>query len=68
MHMASPLPVVPPGPAAACCARSAGIDPALDAERIAAIATALAEPSRMHVVDVLRRSGDGIHQCALEDR
>ena len=35
--MATPLPVVPAHPAtASCCASSAGIDPALDAERIGA--------------------------------
>ena len=64
--MATPLPVVPAHPAAAsCCASSAGIDPALDAERIAAVAKALGEPLRVQIVDVLRRSEEDICQCAL---
>ena len=63
--MASPLPVVRCGPVAACCAPSAGIDPALDAERIAAVAKALGEPLRVQIVDVLRRSEEDICQCAL---
>ena len=65
--MATPLPlVVPAGPAAAtCCAPSAGIDPALDAERIAAVAKALGAPVRVQIVDVLRRSERDICQCAL---
>ena len=66
MHMTAPLRVLPADPAAAsCCASSAGIDPALDAERIAALAKALAEPLRVQIVDVLRRSEEDICQCAL---
>ena len=66
IDMATPLPVIPADPAAAsCCASSAGIDPALDAERIAALAKALAEPLRVMIVDVLRRSEEDICQCAL---
>ena len=64
--MAIPLPVVPAHPAAAsCCASSAGIDPALDAERVAAVAKALGEPLRVQIVDVLRRSEEDICQCVL---
>ena len=57
---------LPAGPAAAeCCAPSAGLDPALDAERIAAVAKALAEPLRVQVLDVLRRSEQHVCQCEL---
>ena len=64
--MTTPLPAVPAHPAAAaCCAPAAGVDPALDAERIAAVAKALGEPLRVQIVDVLRRSEQGICQCAL---
>ena len=63
--MASPLPNVPEAPVAACCAPSAGMDPVLDAERIAAVAKALGEPLRLQIVDVLRRSEQDICQCAL---
>ena len=64
--MSSPLPVSPAGPAAAaCCAPSAGLDPSIDAERIAAVAKALAEPLRVEIVDVLRRSGQPVCQCEL---
>ncbi len=54
------------GPAAAeCCAPSAGLDPSIDAERIAAVAKALAEPLRVRIVDVLRRSEQQVCQCEL---
>lgn len=57
---------LPTGPSAgACCAPSAGLDPALDAERIAAIARALAEPVRVQILDVLRRSREDVCQCEL---
>jgi ArsR family transcriptional regulator len=57
---------LPAGPAAeACCAPSAGLDPALDAERIAALARALAEPVRVQILDVLRRSEEEVCQCEL---
>lgn len=56
----------PPGPAAAsCCAPSAGIDPALDVERIAAVAGALSSPLRVQILDVLRRSPSEVCQCEL---
>ena len=60
---ASPLPA---GPAATdCCAASAGLDRSLDAERIAAVAKALAEPLRVRILDVLRRSDIEVCQCEL---
>jgi ArsR family transcriptional regulator, arsenate/arsenite/antimonite-responsive transcriptional repressor len=58
--------VLAAGPAAAeCCAPSAGLDPSIDAERIAAVAKALAEPLRVRIVDVLRRSDQQVCQCEL---
>jgi ArsR family transcriptional regulator len=54
------------GPAAAqCCAPAAGLDPALDAERIAASARTLSEPLRVQILDVLRRSDEPVCQCEL---
>jgi len=62
----SSLPTLPAGPSAAqCCAPSAGLDSSLDAERIAAVAKALAEPLRVQVLDVLRRSDRQVCQCEL---
>jgi len=64
--MSSALPMAVPGPPAAdCCAPAAGLDAALDAERIAAVAKALAEPLRVRIVDVLRRSDEAVCQCEL---
>lgn len=64
--MSTPLPTLPPGPAAAaCCAPSTGLDPALNAERIALVAKALAEPLRVNILDVLRRHGEPLCQCEL---
>lgn len=55
-----------PGPSAAqCCAPAAGLDPTLDAERIAAAAKVLAEPLRVQILDVLRRSDEPVCQCEL---
>ncbi len=59
------LPLAPGPAAAACCGPAVGIDPAVDAERIAAIAKALSEPLRVNVVDVLRRSAEPVCQCEL---
>jgi ArsR family transcriptional regulator len=60
------LPTVLAGPAAAeCCAPSAGLDSSLDAQRIAAVAKALAEPLRVQALDVLRRSERQVCQCEL---
>jgi ArsR family transcriptional regulator, arsenate/arsenite/antimonite-responsive transcriptional repressor len=61
-------PAVPtlPGPsAAACCAPSVGVRPGLDAEGIATVAKALAEPLRVRILDVLRRSDVAVCQCEL---
>jgi ArsR family transcriptional regulator len=64
--VSTPLPVTPAGPAAAqCCAPSAGVDSSLDAERVAAVAKALAEPLRVQALDVLRRSDGQVCQCEL---
>lgn len=55
------------GPAALeCCAPSTGLDHALDTERIAALAKALAEPIRVNILDVLRRHGEPLCQCELQ--
>ncbi|MHB1859076.1 MAG: ArsR/SmtB family transcription factor [Solirubrobacteraceae bacterium] len=54
------------GPAAdACCAPSAGLNPALPAQRLATIAKALSEPVRLQIVDLLRRSEVAVCQCEL---
>lgn len=63
--MSTPLPILPGPPAARCCAPAVGLNPRLDAERIAAVAKALAEPLRVHVLDVLRRSPEPVCQCEL---
>jgi ArsR family transcriptional regulator, arsenate/arsenite/antimonite-responsive transcriptional repressor len=59
------LPLAPGPAAAACCAPSTGLDPTLDAERIATVAKALSEPLRVRIVDVLRRHGEPLCQCEL---
>ena len=64
--MTTPLPTLPAGPSAAsCCAAGAGLDTALDALRIAEIAKAMAEPVRVSILDVLRRSPVEVCQCEL---
>jgi ArsR family transcriptional regulator, arsenate/arsenite/antimonite-responsive transcriptional repressor len=64
--MTSPLPTIPAGPPAeACCAPAAGLSPSLDADRLATLAKALAEPVRVRILDVLRRSQDDVCQCEL---
>jgi ArsR family transcriptional regulator len=64
--MSTPLPTVPAGPAAAgCCPAGVGLDAELDAPRIARIAAALAEPVRVRILDVLRRSSVEVCQCEL---
>ena len=64
--MSVPLPTLPAGPAASdCCAPAAGLDPALNAERIAAVAKALSEPVRVQMLDVVRRSAEPVCQCEL---
>jgi ArsR family transcriptional regulator len=42
-----------------------GVDRALGAERIATVAKALAEPLRVRILDVLRRSDEAVCQCEL---
>jgi ArsR family transcriptional regulator, arsenate/arsenite/antimonite-responsive transcriptional repressor len=59
------LPVFPGPSAAECCAPSAGENPTLDADRIAAVAKALGEPLRVRILDVLRRSAEPVCQCEL---
>lgn len=55
-----------PGPAAATCGPpSTGLDPALDAERVATVAKALSEPLRVRLLDVLSRHGEPLCQCQL---
>ena len=63
--MTVPLPVIPGPTAATCCAPDVGLDPALDAGRVADVAKALSEPVRVHIVDVLRRSTEPVCQCEL---
>ena len=64
--MTTPLPIAPAGPSSgACCAPSVGLDPALDADRIATVAKALGEPLRVRILDVLRRSDEDVCQCEL---
>jgi ArsR family transcriptional regulator, arsenate/arsenite/antimonite-responsive transcriptional repressor len=63
--MTSALPTLPGPSAASCCAPSVGVDPALDADRIAAVAKALGEPLRVRILDVVRRSEDPVCQCEL---
>jgi ArsR family transcriptional regulator, arsenate/arsenite/antimonite-responsive transcriptional repressor len=61
------LPTAPrAGPTAgSCCAPTTGLDPALDGDRLAAIAKALAEPIRVNILDVLRRHAEPLCQCEL---
>jgi ArsR family transcriptional regulator, arsenate/arsenite/antimonite-responsive transcriptional repressor len=64
--MSTPPLLSPAGPTAdECCAPSTGLDPTLDAERIAAVAKALGEPIRVNILDVLRRHGEPVCQCEL---
>src|SRR5262245_24886731 len=64
--MSASLPTVPAGPAAAsCCPAKVGLDAGLPADRIAAMAKALAEPVRVRILDVLRRSPVEVCQCDL---
>jgi ArsR family transcriptional regulator len=54
------------GPSASSCrAPSVGLRPSLDAERVATLAKALAEPLRVRILDVLRRSDEAVCQCEL---
>jgi ArsR family transcriptional regulator, arsenate/arsenite/antimonite-responsive transcriptional repressor len=60
-----PLPTLPGPPAAECCAPAVGLDPRLDAERLAAVAKAISEPIRVQILDALRRSPAAVCQCEL---
>jgi ArsR family transcriptional regulator len=63
--MTPAIPTLPGPPAASCRAPSAGLNPALDAERIAVIAKALSEPLRVRILDVVRRNAEPVCQCEL---
>ena len=64
--MSTPLPTLPAGPAASArCPAAVGLDHELAAERIAEIAKAFAEPVRVRILDVLRRSPVEVCQCEL---
>ena len=63
--MTARLPTLPGPSASACCSPAVGLNPALDAERVAAVAKALSEPLRVQVLDVLRRSAEPVCQCEL---
>ena len=64
--MSTPLPTLPAGPAASACRPAeVGLDAELSADRIAAVAKALAEPVRVQILDVLRRSPVDVCQCEL---
>ena len=51
--------------AAACCAPTTRLDPALDADRLAELSSALSEPIRVQILDVLRRHAQPLCQCEL---
>jgi ArsR family transcriptional regulator len=64
--MTTALTTLPAGPAAgSCCAPAIGPNVALDAERVASVAKALAEPLRVRILDALRRSDAPVCQCEL---
>jgi ArsR family transcriptional regulator, arsenate/arsenite/antimonite-responsive transcriptional repressor len=66
VDMTVQLPTRPAGPhAASCCPAAVGLDADLAADRIAEIARALAEPVRVSILDVLRRSTVEVCQCEL---
>jgi ArsR family transcriptional regulator len=63
--MTSALPTIPGPSAATCCAPAVGLEPRLDADRLAAMAKAISEPLRVQILDVLRRSPEAVCQCEL---
>ena len=65
VDMTTELPVAPGPAAGSCCAPAVGLDRGLDAERVAAVAKALAEPIRVQILDVVRRSPVPVCQCEL---
>jgi len=48
-----------------CSPACARLNPSLDAERLASLAKALAEPVRVQILDVLRRCEAPVCQCEL---
>jgi ArsR family transcriptional regulator len=52
-------------PATACCAPTTSLDAALDANRLAKLSSALSEPIRVQILDVLRRHAQPLCQCEL---
>jgi ArsR family transcriptional regulator len=65
VDMTAGLPTLPGPAAASCCAPAVGRDDGLDGERLAALAKALAEPIRVHILDVVRRNTVPVCQCEL---
>src|SRR6478735_2521385 len=66
LDMSASLPTLPSGPSASgCCPAEIGLDPGLDAGRLAEVAKALGEPVRVNILDVLRRSPVEVCQCEL---
>jgi ArsR family transcriptional regulator, arsenate/arsenite/antimonite-responsive transcriptional repressor len=63
--MTTPLSTVPGPATSTCCSPAVGLDTGLEASRIAAVAKALSEPLRVHILDVLRRSQTPVCQCEL---
>ena len=59
------LPVLSGPTAAECCAPAAGLDPALNADRLALVAKAIGDPLRVQILDVVRRSEEPVCQCEL---
>jgi ArsR family transcriptional regulator, arsenate/arsenite/antimonite-responsive transcriptional repressor len=64
--MSAAVRMSPAGPSASsCCPAGVGLDASLDAAGIADVAKALAEPVRVSILDVLRRSVVEVCQCEL---
>jgi hypothetical protein len=63
--MTSSLPTLPGPAASSCCAPAVGLDPDVEAARIAAVAKALSEPLSVNILDALRRSDVPVCQCEL---
>ena len=63
--MSTPLPTLPAGPSSDACCAPVDLNTDLPAGRIAEIAKALAEPVRVRILDVLRRSPVEVCQCEL---
>jgi len=62
--MTTELATIPAGPAAAdCCGPAVGLDGTVDAERLATLGKAIADPLRVQILDVLLRSDQAVCQC-----